>query len=268
MKKIRLIIGLCVMSTFPISSYAQFWDSVVEGQFVTGEVGGLPDSPGLGGIDPIATTLYTFLYKSYMNEAAMTNKLTFRVKMMNSLMNETDHAEAIDSALTERGRIEFYGLNSNVLDRQPIVELTLSDDKSKIDSKLNVFKSNINRITYEGGTVKDLKAWTERYNAIQCGYTAVKDGYMSSGKRKEQYVAIYEDIIKQNKELVEYILYLRSLSNVKGWGDGSKIPKTKTGKIAKETLISWYASMASASELGREHETTGEDRLYNILYNK
>ena len=80
----------------------------------------------------------------------------------------------------------------------------------------------------------------ERYNAINCGLQAVRDSYMPQGKRKEQYIAIYKDILLQNTEVCEYIAYLRSAKEVKRINDNTRpLPKTQFGLIARTAHGRW-----------------------------
>lgn len=104
----------------------------------------------------------------------------------------------------------------NIADRTPgLTDIAWQVERGKIESKLSVLKGNIERITLEGGSAHSYTTWLERYNAINCGLQAVRDAYMPQGKRKEQYLAIYKDILLKNTEVCEYILYLRKLKEVK-----------------------------------------------------
>ena len=80
----------------------------------------------------------------------------------------------------------------------------------------------------------------ERYNCLNCGLQAVRDAYMPQGMRKEQYLAIYKDILEKNTEVCEYISYLRYEKMIKR--DSTKIrplPKTKLGLVARSALGRW-----------------------------
>lgn len=57
---------------------------------------------------------YTLLHNKYKKSAASKNKLSFRTLAGVNLYNQTDEAEAIDSALVKRAEIEAL----NVADRQ------------------------------------------------------------------------------------------------------------------------------------------------------
>lgn len=153
-------------------------DESVMNQFTIGETGAGSFTPDF---------YYDALHENYRNGAMMTNKQFFRTQMQLMLHQEEPHAEALDSALTQRMRVEAI----NMADRTPgVTDLAYQVEKSKIEGKLDILKRNIERITLEGGTVQSYRTWLESYNAINCGLQAVRDAYMPMGERKEQYLAI------------------------------------------------------------------------------
>ena len=66
---------------------------------------------GSGGLTP--AFYYQLLHNSYQKSAAAKNKLGFRTAAGINLYNQVDDAEALDSAMTQRARIEAL----NVTDR-------------------------------------------------------------------------------------------------------------------------------------------------------
>lgn len=216
-------------------------DDAVMNQFTVGEVG----AGALGGDDPIAREWYYLLHRNYQNNAMATNKQFFRTQMKLALTPEEGHAEALDSALNERKRVEAL----NIADRTPgVTDVAWQVEKGKIENKLDIFKKNIERLTTEGAPAKEYIFWMERYNCINCGLQAVLDAYMPQGKRKEQYIEIYKDILLKNTEVCEYISYLRYQKMTKR--DSTKIrplPKTKVGLIARTAHGRWKVAMAAGS---------------------
>ena len=211
-------------------------DESVMNQFTIGETGAGSFTPDF---------YYDALHKNYRNGAMMTNKQFFRTQMQLMLHQEEPHAEALDSALTERMRVEAI----NMADRTPgVTDLAYQVEKSKIEGKLDILKRNIERITLEGGTVQSYRTWLERYNAINCGLQAVRDAYMPMGERKEQYLAIYRDILLKNVEVCEYITYLRSLKNVKNQPDSAPAPRRANfTTICRSAHGRWKVAMAAGS---------------------
>ena len=211
-------------------------DASVMNQFTIGEIGAGSFTPDL---------YYDAFHKSYRNGAMMTNKQFYRSQLKLALTPEESHAENLDSALNERKRVEEL----NIADRTPgVTDVAWQVEKSKIESKLAIYKKNIESLTTEGAPAKEYIVWMERYNAINCGLQAVRDSYMPQGKRKEQYIAIYKDILLQNTEVCEYIAYLRSAKEVKRINDTPRpLPKTQFGLIARTAHGRWKVAMAAGS---------------------
>lgn len=211
-------------------------DASVMNQFTIGEIGAGSFTPDL---------YYDAFHKSYRNGAMMTNKQFYRSQLKLALTPEESHAENLDSALNERKRVEEL----NIADRTPgVTDVAWQVEKSKIESKLAIYKKNIESLTTEGAPAREYIVWMERYNAINCGLQAVRDSYMPQGKRKEQYIAIYKDILLQNTEVCEYIAYLRSAKEVKRINDNPRpLPKTQFGLIARTAHGRWKVAMAAGS---------------------
>lgn len=238
--KIRFKIYSVSLLFLPIGAQAQSvtynHDSSVMNQFTVGET-------GAGSLTP--DFYYDALHKNYRNGSVSTNKQFFRTQMGLSLYQEVPRAEALDSALTQRMRVEAI----NMADRTPgVTDLAYQVERSKIESKLSLLKQNIERITLEGGTPQQYRTWLERYNAINCGLQAVRDAYMPTGSRKSQYLAIYQDILQKNVEVCEYITYLRSLKAVKNQPDSASPPrKAGIATIARSAHGRWKVAIAAAS---------------------
>lgn len=239
-KEIRRMVMMAVMLMTAVMVQAQYvtynHDASVMNQFTIGEIGAGSFTPDL---------YYDAFHKSYRNGAMMTNKQFYRSQLKLALTPEESHAENLDSALNERKRVEEL----NIADRTPgVTDVAWQVEKSKIESKLAIYKKNIESLTTEGAPAKEYIVWMERYNAINCGLQAVRDSYMPQGKRKEQYIAIYKDILLQNTEVCEYIAYLRSAKEVKRINDNPRpLPKTQFGLIARTAHGRWKVAMAAGS---------------------
>ena len=152
---------------------------------------------GTGALSP--ELYYTLLHNKYKKSAASKNKLSFRTLAGVNLYNQTDEAEAIDSALVKRAEIEAL----NVADRQ--IDLAWLAEGDKINAQMERFQRNIDRILLAGGTTDDKERWTEYYHVYQCAIDATKDAYMPNAQRKKEYLRIYEDVVRQNEILVGYL---------------------------------------------------------------
>jgi len=239
-RDIRRMVMMAVVLMTAVMVQAQYvtynHDASVMNQFTIGEIGAGSFTPDL---------YYDAFHKSYRNGAMMTNKQFYRSQLKLALTPEESHAENLDSALNERKRVEAL----NIADRTPgVTDVAWQVEKSKIESKLSIYKKNIESLTKEGAPAREYIVWMERYNAINCGLQAVRDAYMPQGKRKEQYIAIYKDILLQNTEVCEYIAYLRSAKEVKRINDNSRpLPRTQFGLIARTAHGRWKVAMAAGS---------------------
>lgn len=93
---------------------------------------------GTGALSP--ELYYTLLHNKYKKSAASKNKLSFRTLAGVNLYNQTDEAEAIDSALVKRAEIEAL----NVADRQ--IDLAWLAEGDKINAQMERLQRNIDRI--------------------------------------------------------------------------------------------------------------------------
>ena len=148
---------------------------------------------GTGALSP--ELYYTLLHNKYKKSAASKNKLSFRTLAGVNLYNQTDEAEAIDSALVKRAEIEAL----NVADRQ--IDLAWLAEGDKINAQMERLQRNIDRIPLAGGTTDDRERWTEYYHVYQCAIDATKDAYMPNAQRKKEYLRIYEDDVMQKENL-------------------------------------------------------------------
>ena len=75
---------------------------------------------------------------------------------------------------------------------------------------------------------------------------------MPQGSRKEQYIAIYRDILERNVEVCEYLDYLRTAKQAKFFVTQSKrvvtpVDTTQIKRIARASHGRWKVALASVS---------------------
>lgn len=127
---IMLMLGVAISGNAQ-SGVTYNHDSSKKNQITVMEIGSGSLSPEL---------YYQLLHSSYKKSAASKNKLGFRTTVGIGTYNQVEYAEAIDSALTKRAEIEVL----NMADRQ--IDLAWKVEGSKINSKMDAFKNNIDRI--------------------------------------------------------------------------------------------------------------------------
>lgn len=112
MDRILLLVTVTIIATTAAKAQSVTYnhDSPKQNQVTVMETGTGALSPDL---------YYSILHNKYKKSAAAKNKLSFRTLAGVNLYNQTDEAEAIDSALVSRAKIEAL----NVADRQAILNL-------------------------------------------------------------------------------------------------------------------------------------------------
>lgn len=192
MKRELLMTAIAAATTTGVQAQSVTYnhDSPKQNQITVMETGAGALSPDL---------YYVLLHNRYKKSAAAKNKLSFRTVAGVNLYNQVDEAEAIDSALVKRAKIEAL----NVADRQ--IDLAWLAEGDKVSGQMERFRRNIDRILLAGGTPDDKERWTEYYRLYECAIDATQDAYMPNAQRKKEYLRIYEDVARQNEILVGYL---------------------------------------------------------------
>ena len=189
---------------------------------------------GSGSLTP--SLYYQLLHKSYQKSAAAKNKLGFRTTAGINLYNQVDEAEALDSAMTQRARIEAL----NVADRSGgALDVAWLAEGDKINSALEDFEKNIRRIIEAGGSNYEQEHWREQYNMFLCAVKSVQEAYMPNAERKKQYLRIHADIIRKNEMLVRYLVRLANSTKVAELLDASAIIEDRRAQIAMAAMNRW-----------------------------
>ena len=244
MKRILLlsaaVMGIC--SAVKAQSVTYSHDDAKMNQITVMEIGS-------GGLTP--SMYYTVLHKSYQKSALSKNKLAFRTAAGLSLYAQVDDAEALDSALNKRAKIEAL----NVADRSGgTLDLAWVAESGKLNSKMADFERNICRVLEVGGTANEQEHWKEYYNVYQCAIKAAQNAYMPNAQRKKEYLRIYADVARKNETL---ILYIVRLSNARKTSE--LLTATATGnienhkaQIVRNALSRWRDAGWSTSKHGLE----------------
>lgn len=189
---------------------------------------------GTGALTP--ELYYSVLHNKYKKSAAAKNKLSFRTLAGVNLYNQTDEAEAIDSALVNRAKIEAL----NVADRQ--VDLAWLAESDKVNGQMERLKRNIDRILLAGGTNDDKERWTEYYRMYQCAIKSTKDAYMPNAQRKKEYLRIYEDVTRQNEILIGYLARRQSATATNTLLNATDNRTLNKGSIVRGAVERWNES--------------------------
>ena len=233
-KYMKWILTTVMMMAVTIGAKAQYvtynHDSSKMNQITVGET-------GAGALKP--ELYYTLLHNKYKKTAAVKNKLAFRTTAGVASYQQVDEAEAIDSALTSRAKIEAL----NVADRQ--VDLAWLAEKDKVESQMRQFQKNIDRILLTGGLPKEKERWSDYYQVYQCAIKATKDAYMPNAERKRQYLQIYADVSKQNDVLVKYLVQLSNRNATKNLLSASNNRSIDKRSIISNAMSRWNESRSA-----------------------
>ena len=216
------------------------------------------EETGAGALTP--ELYYTLLHNRYKKTAAAKNKLTFRTTAGVASYQQVNEAEAIDSALTSRAKIEAL----NVADRQ--VDLAWLAEKDKVESQMRQFQKNIDRILITGGSPKEKERWSEFYHIFQCAIKATKDAYMPNAERKRQYLQIYADVSKQNDVLVTYLVQLSNRNATRDLLSVSENQSIDKRSIVNNALNRWNESRSAVR--GSQDDSESDDGDGNESVNR
>lgn len=229
MNRILLLMAVATAATSGVKAQSVTYnhDSPKQNQITVMETGTGALSPDL---------YYTLLHNKYKKSAASKNKLSFRTLAGVNLYNQTDEAEAIDSALVKRAEIEAL----NVTDRQ--IDLAWLAEGDKINAQMDRLQRNIDRILLAGGTTDDRERWTEYYHVYQCAIDATKDAYMPNAQRKKEYLRIYEDVVRQNEILVGYLARRQNATVTDGLLNATADRRLNKDGIVRDAMERWNES--------------------------
>lgn len=211
---------------------------------------------GAGALSP--EPYYTLLHNNYKKSAAAKNKLAFRTVAGINLYNQVDEAEAIDSALVSRAKIEAL----NVTDRQ--VDIAWLAEGDKVNGQMERFGRNIDRILLVGGTPEDKERWTEYYHVYRCAIDATKDAYMPNAQRKKEYLRIYEDVARQNEILVGYLARRQNATVTGGLLNATDDRRLNKEGIVRDAMSRWSESrlaVRGSQAGGNESGGEGDERV-------
>ena len=251
MNRILLLMAVATAATSGVKAQSVTYnhDSPKQNQITVMETGTGALSPDL---------YYTLLHNKYKKSAASKNKLSFRTLAGVNLYNQTDEAEAIDSALVKRAEIEAL----NVADRQ--IDLAWLAEGDKINAQMERFQCNIDRILLAGGTTDDRERWTEYYHVYQCAIDATKDAYMPNAQRKKEYLRIYEDVVRQNEILVGYLVKQQNATVTSMLLNATDERSLNKGSIVRDAVNRWNESrfaVRGSQTGGGDNGGTGDETV-------
>lgn len=166
-----------------------------------------------------------------------------------NLYAQVDDAEALDSALNKRAKIEAL----NVADRSGgVLDLAWVAENGKLNSKMADFERNIRRVMKVGGTANEQTHWKEYYNVYQCAIKAAQNAYMPNAQRKKEYLRIYADVARKNETLILYIVRLSNARKTSELLAATGNIESHKAQIVRNALSRWRDAGWSTSKHGLE----------------
>ena len=234
MKQYIIIAVLTFIVSKHLAAQTYYHEGDIMNQFTVMEVGS-------GALQP--DMYYKTFHKNYKKTAHATNKLSHRVENQYNTRREVEQADSIDSCLVRRAKIEALNITSRTASESDLAWIV---EKGKIESKLQIFNSNINKIVSYGGTSEDYKNWKEIYNCLDCAIKLIRTSYLDVGSRKKEYLAIYQDIVKRNYNLTLQLISWNKLKKIRQINANAKPGQPLSSKqtLANDARRRWQAAMA------------------------
>ena len=156
---------------------------------------------GSGSLTP--ELYYTLTHNSYKNgaKAATSVKNTLRIATNTASLPQVEYADSIQADLEGRAKVEA----ANIADRE--IDLAWVAEGSKIERKLLNFKNNINALNGKAQS-EEIINWTELGQMYDFAIKTIRKAYMPNSERQKQYIAIYDEIVKSNDNLLLRVRYL------------------------------------------------------------
>ena len=186
---------------------------------------------GAGELSP--ALFYSVVHNKYYQTAAETNKLRYRSEAAAHGSVQVGISDQIDTSLAKRAEVEAL----NMADRQ--VDLAWQAEGPKIQSRLEAFNRNIERLSEVEGNAGDITLWQERYNLFQTAINAIRNSYMPNAERKKEYLAIWRDITERNNTLIAYIVTVDSRERTKDHLEATLDRPDRNAEIAAEARGRW-----------------------------
>lgn len=157
-------------------------------------------------------------------------------------------ADSIMSDLAERATVEA----TNLADRE--IDLAYKKEQDKLERAKTAFQNNIDRILPLGGSNATRKNWQELYNLSTYAILVTHSSYLPNAKRRIQYQAIYDDLIKQNDQLTAYLRELEKNKLLKEYMQAAEKPIKAVDKEKAVTAAfgRWSAVMNGGTEKKEE----------------
>ena len=202
---------------------------------------------GAGALMP--AVYYNTFHKGYQKTAYFTSKNTFRMLHSRSAKNQVAKADSVRTNLSKRASIADLDLVSS----DPTSDVAWRVEGPKIESSMESFNRNINKIMSAGGSNEDYDNWKQIYNCIQSGINIIRKSYLTMGQRQSEYISYYKEILQRNRTLVVRLQEWKGYKIVDEFNRRGIKPErlTKNETIAYDCLFRWTQNFEVANAGGK-----------------
>lgn len=198
---------------------------------------------GAGALTPPA--YYNAAHKHYQASAYLTNKNMLRMAHSHSANNQISKADSIKSKLATRAKVSSLELVSS----DPNMDMAWKVEGPKIESAMEMFNKNINRIMPCGGTDDDYKNWEMMYKCIQSGINIIRKSYLTLGQRQEKYISYHKEILQKNIALTKRLRQWRGYKEADEFNKMgiNRVKLTKHETVAFDCMLRWKQNVEIAN---------------------
>lgn len=200
---------------------------------------------GAGTLSP--EMYYKLTHRSYWKGAkdATSVKNTLRIAANTASLPQVEYADSIQADMESRAKIEA----ANIADRQ--IDLAWVTEGSKLEKKLMAFMNNIN---YLNGKTKndEITAWSDLGKMYDFAIKSTREAYMPNSERQKQYLAIMDEIIQSNEDLLLRIRYLSTKNKADKLVQAMARFQHRVGENATAGYNRWRQSAMDGSAIKKE----------------
>lgn len=208
-------------------------------------------APEGGTITPALAAYYEnplgeLINDGYAMKLRRLGKLQLRRAMVPLLDAERSHAEALDSALAERKRIEELNFLDYTIDEAGRKE------SDKIETALASLHADIGLILTVDSTAAALRSsWLDIERMLRFGYHQISrsGAVMPNAERHRQYIAIEEDIRSRSEELHRQLGFLRARKSLVSQAAPDRKERVSAISAARASLSLWQSRAASVNRV-------------------
>ena len=156
---------------------------------------------GAGSLTP--EYYYRITHNNYWKNAKdrRSVKNDLRVAANTASLPQVEYADSIEADLESRAKVEA----ANIIDRE--IDMAWITEGSKLEKRLMIFKNNINALNGKTNN-EEITTWQDLGKTYDFAIKTIRKAYMPNSERQKQYLAIMDEIIQSNDNLLLRVKFL------------------------------------------------------------